>query len=116
MQHHAADELHIEMALAKRAFGRLAHCGEGLRDQLIERRSSLDTGAECLRAGAELLVGECCHPGLQRIDRRNLGVLLELALVGGPEDLAGEGAEGKHEPSLLSHELVGRRCERRVLA
>jgi hypothetical protein len=44
VQHHAADELHIEVALAERALGRLAHGGEG-RDQKI---------VEALLAGRDL--------------------------------------------------------------
>ena len=116
MQHHAADQLHVEMALAEGALGRLAHRGEGLGDQIIERGACLDTGAERLGAGAQRLVGERRHLGLERIDGRNLGVFLELALVRGPEDLAGKGAEGKHEPSLLSHGLVGRRSRHWLLA
>jgi hypothetical protein len=32
MQHHAANQLHVEMTLAERTLGGLAHSGEGLRD------------------------------------------------------------------------------------
>ena len=37
VQHHAADELHVEMALAQRALGRLAHGGEGGHQKFVER-------------------------------------------------------------------------------
>jgi hypothetical protein len=40
VQHHAADELHVEMALAERALGRLAHGGEGGRQFLVAERGS----------------------------------------------------------------------------
>jgi hypothetical protein len=56
MQHHAAHQLHVEMALADGAFGGLSDRGEGLRDQLLERRPFLHPGAERLGAGAQRLV------------------------------------------------------------
>ena len=37
VQHHAADQLHVEMALAEGALGRLAHGGEGRHQQVVER-------------------------------------------------------------------------------
>ena len=37
MEHHAADQLNVEMALAERAPGRLAHDREDLRQDLLER-------------------------------------------------------------------------------
>ena len=37
VQHHAADELHVEVALAERALGRLAHGCEGGNEQIVER-------------------------------------------------------------------------------
>ena len=36
VQHHAADQLHVEMALAQRALGRLADRGEGFRQQVVQ--------------------------------------------------------------------------------
>ena len=36
VQHHAADELDVEMALAERALGRLAHGREGLDQDIVE--------------------------------------------------------------------------------
>jgi uncharacterized protein (AIM24 family) len=37
VQHHPADELHVEVALAQRAPRRLAHGSEGGDEQIIER-------------------------------------------------------------------------------
>ena len=37
VQDHAADQLHVEMALAERALGRLAHGGEGRHQDVVER-------------------------------------------------------------------------------
>ena len=36
MQHHAADQLHVEMPLAEGALGRLAHGGEGGHQDVVE--------------------------------------------------------------------------------
>ena len=38
VQHHAADQLHVEMALAERALAGLAHGGEGRHQDVVERR------------------------------------------------------------------------------
>ena len=57
VQHHAADELHVEMALAEGALGRLAHGGEGRRPGC--RRGSCPLASsrlEILGAGAQLVV------------------------------------------------------------
>jgi hypothetical protein len=37
MQHHAADQLDVEMALPERALGRLTHGGEGRNQDVVER-------------------------------------------------------------------------------
>jgi hypothetical protein len=39
VQHHAADQLDVEMALAEHALGRLAHGGEGRHEEIVERRA-----------------------------------------------------------------------------
>ena len=97
IQHHAADQLHVEMALADGALGGFAHGGEGLGDQIVERRAGADPGAEVLGARAQRLVGEGRHLGLERIDLLDDGpVFLELAVVGRAEDFAGESAKGQH--------------------
>ena len=97
MQHHAADQLHVEMALAESALGRFAHGGERFRDQIIERRAGLHAGAEFIGAGAQGLVGERGDLRLERIDLRHDGaVFLEFPVVGRAEDFAGEGAKGEH--------------------
>ena len=58
MQHHSADELHVEMTLAERALGRLADGGECLGDQIVEIGAFTHAGAELLGPGAQGLVGE----------------------------------------------------------
>ncbi len=97
MQHHAADQLHIEMALAQGALGRLADGGERFRDQIIERRAGLDAGAELLGAGAQGFVGQRRHFRLERVDlRHHRPVFLDFPLVRRAEDFAGDSAEGEH--------------------
>ena len=97
MQHHAADQLHVEMALAERALGRLAHGGEGFGEQIVERRAGLDAGAELLGAGAQGLVGQRRDFRLERVDLRDdRAVFLEFPVVGRAEDFAGESAKGEH--------------------
>ena len=39
VQHHAADQLHVEMAQAEHALGGLAHHGEGFGQQVVQRRA-----------------------------------------------------------------------------
>ena len=83
MQHHAADHLHVEMALAEGALGRLAHGGEGFGDQIVERGAGAHAGAEVLGAGAQGLVGERRDLWLERIDLRDdRAVFLEFPVVG----------------------------------
>ena len=45
VQHHAADQLHVEMALLKRPLGRLAHDGERLDQQVVQRLALRQTVA-----------------------------------------------------------------------
>ena len=45
VQHHAADQLHVEMALAEGALGGLAHGGEGRDEKVVE----LGAGGELRR-------------------------------------------------------------------
>ena len=44
VQHHAADELHVEMALAERSLGGLAHRREGRHENVVERLAFGDPG------------------------------------------------------------------------
>ena len=73
VQDHAADELHVEMPLAKRALARLADHGEGLGQQFVERGAVREPLAELVRLGPQRLVGQACDRGFQRIDLRAPG-------------------------------------------
>ena len=57
VQHHAADQLDVEMALAEGALGRLAHGGEGRDQEVVERLAGRELRG-ILGAGAQRLVGE----------------------------------------------------------
>ena len=67
MQRDAADQLHVEVAHAERAPRRLAHGGERLRQQLLEGRAGGEALAKLIGLGAQLLVAERLHGGLERV-------------------------------------------------
>ena len=101
VQHHAADELHVEMALAEGALGRLADGGEGRHQDVVEGLAGGELGLEVLRAGAQLLVRQGLELGLHRVDGRHLRpVGLQPAIVDRAEDFLRERAEHR-EPSKL---------------
>ncbi len=56
VQHHAADQLHVEMALAQRPLGRLAHHGERLDQQVVQGLAGSQTLLELVGLGAQGLV------------------------------------------------------------
>jgi len=88
VQHHAADHLHIEMALTQGPLGGLAHGGEGGGEQFVEGAASGDLRAEVIRAGAQGLIAEGGDLCLQGVDGRHFrGVGLEAAVVGRAENL-----------------------------
>ena len=100
MQHHAADQLHVEVTLPQRTLGRLAHGGEGLNQEIVELGAIGDLGAEFVGARAQGLVRERGDFRLQRIDLRHPRlVALQTAIVGGAEDLFGEASEHSNDPS-----------------
>ncbi len=55
MQHHAADQLHVEMTLTEHALGGFAHSGESRYEDIVERGLvGGDAGAEFIGARAQL--------------------------------------------------------------
>ena len=58
VQHHAADQLHVEMALAQRALGGLAHHGERLDQQVVQGLAGGQALPELVGLGAQRLVVE----------------------------------------------------------
>ena len=94
MQHHAADQLNVEMPLAERTLGRLAHGGEGGNQEIVERLAGGEFRAELGGAGFQRLVRQRGDLGLQRIDGVDAGLIsLHPPVVGGAEKLAGERAD-----------------------
>ena len=108
VQHHAADQLHVEMALAERALGGLAHGGEGRNEHVVERLAVGEFLAEFVGAGLQRLVGERGDLGFQRVDGVDPGLIaLDPAVVGGAEELAGERAD--HAKFLFLRSDIGPR-------
>ena len=111
VQHHAADQLDVEMALAERALGGLAHGGEGRNQDVVERLAVGELLAEFGGAGLQRLVGQRGDLGLQRVDGVDAGLIsLDPPVVGGAEKLAGERAD---HAKFLSLRFV--RCSRDVV-
>jgi hypothetical protein len=69
VQHHAAEQLHVEMALAEGALSGFAHGGEGGDEKVVEGGACGDLLAEFLGAPAQFFVAELLKLGLERIDR-----------------------------------------------
>ena len=79
------------MAQAEHAAGRLAHHGEGLGQQLVQRRAVGQARPELVGLGAQRLVGQRLHRRLQRVDLRHPALVgLQRAVVAGAEDGAGD--------------------------
>ena len=77
VQNHAADQLHVEVALADRAPRRLTGQREGLGQEVVERLAAAGPLAQRVDLGEQLLVLEQLHLGLDRVDL--LGTLLVRA-------------------------------------
>ncbi|MGY3287707.1 hypothetical protein ACVWWP_000774 [Bradyrhizobium sp. LM3.6] len=94
VQHHAADQLDVEMALAERALGGFTDRGESGDQEVVQRFALGDLFPEVGGAGLERLVGEFRDLGLQRVDRADAGLIsLHPPVVGGAEKFAGERAD-----------------------
>ena len=100
MQDHAADELDVEMALAERALGGLAHGGEGRHQDVVELGAFGDLFLEFVGARAQRLVGEGGDVLLERVDGVDPRLIAaDPPVIGGTEQLAGDGAD--HAGGLL---------------
>ncbi len=107
MQDHAALELHVEVALAQGSLGRLAHRGEGLGQQVVERFALGEALAELDGLAFQLLVGELDHLWLKRVDlRHGLVEAFDDPVVGRPEERPGKRA--KHGKPRYYNDLGGR--------
>jgi hypothetical protein len=82
VEHHAADELHVEVTHAHDPLGRLARQREGLRERLLEREPLLLHAAlELGEALAQLLVALELELGLEGGDQPD-ALLVGLELLG----------------------------------
>ena len=99
VQDHAADQLHVEMALADGALGRLAHGGEGRHQDVVERGAFGDLFLESVGARPQRLVGERFQLRLQRVDLGHPRLIAaDPPFIGGAEQLAGNGADHRRTP------------------
>ena len=89
----AAHDLHVVGALAERALGGLAHGGEGLGHELVERLAGLVAGAQLRRLAAELLVGQLRVVLFEGVDGLHdlLQPLEDASLSGAEQFLQGVG-------------------------
>ena len=94
VQHHAADQLHVEMAHAEHALRTLAHHGESLGQQLVQRLALVQPRPEFGRLRGQFGVGELFHRWLQRVDRLDLlQVLFNQPVVAAAKDLLEHGLQ-----------------------
>ena len=102
VQDHAADQLHVEMALADGALGRLAHGGEGRHQNVVERGAVGDLLLEFVGARPQRVVGERLQLLLQRVDRVDPRLIAaDPPFIGGAEQLAGNGADHTGSSSVM---------------
>ena len=100
VQHHAADHLHVVMALAERALGGLADGREGGDKQVIKLLAGGELLAESRGAGLQLIVREAAQFALEGVDGGDTGgVSLEAAVVDRAEQLLGKRA--KHRDPIF---------------
>ena len=94
VQHHAANELDVEVALAERALAGLAYRGEGRNQNVVEGGAFGELLLELLRPRAQRLVGERLEVFFQRVDRfdaREVGA--DAPVIGGTEQLTSDCAD-----------------------
>ncbi len=106
MQHHAADQLDVEMALAEGALGRLAHGRKRRNQEVVECLAFRELLPELGGAGLQRVVGQCRDLRLQRVDGADAGLIsLHPPVVGGAEELAGERADHHRIPVFCGSAL-----------
>ncbi len=94
VQHHAADQLDVEMPLAEGAFGRLTHRGKGGNQNVVQRLAVSELLAELDGACFQRLVGKRGDLGLEGVNGVDARLIpLDAPIVGGAEKPAGERAD-----------------------
>ena len=94
VQHHAAEELDVEVPHVQHAPSGLAHDPEGLRQQIVQRLATLEPLAEFRRPFAQRRVRELAYARLELVDAGHERTqLLQLTLVLRADDLGQEGID-----------------------
>ena len=94
VQDHAADQLHVEVALADGPLGGLTHGGEGRDQDIVERGALGELLLEVGGARLQGLVGQRRHLGFQRVDGGDPRLIAaNPPFIGRTEQLAGNGAD-----------------------
>ncbi len=87
VQGHAAHELHVEVALAEHPPCRLAHRGEGVDEEVVERLAVVVALLELDGPVGQVVVGQGLHLGLELVDEGNeLGQPADLLSLAGLQD------------------------------
>ena len=98
VQHHAAHELDVVVALPERALGRLAHGREGVVEEIVERLAAGQALAQPAGARLQRFVGKGLDFRFERVDRFGFArEALHQALVGAAHQTLRDTAE--HEDS-----------------
>ncbi len=86
MQHHAAQQLDVVVALAQCPLGGFAYGGERVGQQIVQIGAVLVFPAEFVRARAQLVVRQFFHIGFERIDLRHDALqAFDFAIIGAAE-------------------------------
>ena len=86
VQHHAADELDVEVAHAVDPFAGFANHRERFGQNAVQRLALANARLEDVGLGSQVGVGQCRHLGFERIDRPNrLRILANEPIVAATE-------------------------------
>jgi len=106
VQHHAADELDVEVTHAERAPGRLPADGERRGEDVVDVGAVLETLAELRGLRPERRVVQCFELRLERVDGHDVRLKpLDVTLVFRPEDLTEEGIQ--HALTIIQAGVFG---------
>ena len=71
IQHHAAQQLHVEVTHAEDALARLTHYREGLRQQVFQHFTLFQARAELVGLGFQFVIGQFFHVRFHLVDQLN---------------------------------------------
>jgi hypothetical protein len=94
VKNHAAHQLNIEMTLTQGSLRGFAHHGEGVWQYIVLGLAGIETGAQHIRLGAQLVIRQGLVFGFQRVcflNRRAKAA--DDPIVGAAEKLAGDRSE-----------------------